>query len=366
LTIVGEKFAPPDFKTLALSDKADADQNEYVVSRPSQLLEVAYAPLAHALQGRLEAPAYVFPYDWRYSVVESAQDLVQFVKRLQRKTIPSLDNKWDGRFDFAVHSMGGLVLRAFLAAWQRSETPNPLPLGQVVFIATPHLGSLDAAVALISGETSLFGGRKEMRKLARTFPSVYELLPRFPGAIVRGGAELDIFEENNWQRNTVEPDERKSGFDVQRFHLVVAKETLTRLPLPEDPPYNIPPSDQLVIFGNKPNSVLVEVEVGPAPDNWYNFDEAKKGPGDDVVPVRSALLDGVAAVEIHVDDVSYFHPLERGMAATDLHAFLPALDEVATVVGRFFGGERGPGLLPLGLPVTRYHEPRQWHAEVSG
>src|SRR5262249_47039095 len=100
LTIIGEKFTPPDFKTLALDEKADADLNEYVVSRPSQLLKVAYAPLAQALQGRLEAPAYVFPYDWRYSIVESAQELVQFIKRLRRKEMPSLKDskKWDGRF----------------------------------------------------------------------------------------------------------------------------------------------------------------------------------------------------------------------------------------------------------------------------
>ncbi len=356
LTIIGEKFTSPDFKSLALDDAADADLNEYVVSRPSQLLEVAYAPLAQALQGRLEAPAYVFPYDWRYSIVQSAQDLVQYIQRLQRKAMPSVKG-WDRLFDFAVHSMGGLVLRAFLDAWQRSGAATPPPVGQVIFIATPHLGSLDAAVALISGEAPWFGGRKELRKLARTFPSVYELLPRFPGAVVRGTTELDIFNESNWQRNTIEPDQRNSGFDVQQIHLTAAKKTLASLPMPAAPPFNLPRGDQLVVFGNKPNSVMVQVEVGPEPDRWYNFDGATRGPGDDVVPVQSARLDGVAAVEIQADDVSYFHPLERGMAASDLHAFLPALDEIATIVARFFAGERGLALLPKGLPPSRFHQP---------
>jgi len=353
LTVAGEKFTAPDFDSLALDDAAVADRNEYIVSRPAQLLEIAYGPLVQSLQGRLGVPAYVFPYDWRYSIVQSAQALVQYVRRLQQKSMSSIPG-WDFLFDFAVHSMGGLVLRAFLDAWQKSAVATPPPVGQIVFIATPHLGSLDAAVALISGETPLFGGRKELRKLARTFPAVYELLPQFPGAVVRAGNALDIFDENNWQRNTVDPDLQNSGFDVQQVHLTAAKAVLTSLPWPTDPAFRILPQDQLVIFGNKPDSVMVQVEVGPDPERIYNFDGATKGPGDDVVPVQSAHLNGVASVEIQADDVSYFHPVERGMAASDMHAFLPALDEVGTIAARFFQGTRGSALLPKGLPASRF------------
>jgi len=72
--------------------------------------------------------------------------------------------------------------------------------------------------------------------------------------------------------------------------------------------------------------------------------------------VQSAHLDGVASIEIQEGDVSYFHPIQRGMAASDMHAFLPALDEVATIVSRFFqGGRTGTELLPKGLPAARFH-----------
>ena len=353
-TIAAEKFTPPDFKTLALDDDAVADRDEYVVSRPSQLLEIAYAPLVQALQGRLDVPAYLFPYDWRYSIVQSAKALVQFVKRLKLKQMPSLP-RWDGRFDFAVHSMGGLVLRAFLAEWRASEGAGALlPVGQIVFVATPHYGSIDAVVGLISGEATWFGGRKELRKLARTFPSVYELLPQFRGAIVRGVQDLDIFQVANWQKNTVDPDAGRSGFDVEQRHLSDARAVLVSLPLPLAA--GVRPDDQLIIFGNKPAAVPVQVHVGAAPDNWYDFDNALKGPGDDVVPVVSARLDGIAAIELTPDDVSYFfHPIQRGMAMLDMHAFLPALDEVGTIVGRFFQGDRGVALLPRGLPPSRFH-----------
>ncbi|MGO9607671.1 MAG: lipase/acyltransferase domain-containing protein [Candidatus Binataceae bacterium] len=355
LTIAGEKFTAPDFNSLALDDAATADDDDQVLSRPSQLIEIAYGPLVQALQGRLNVPAYLFPYDWRYSIVHSAEALVQFVLRLQKKPMKSVPG-WDRLFDFAVHSMGGLVLRAFLDAWQRANIGTPPPVGQIVFIATPHLGSLEAATALITGETPLFGGYKELRKLARTFPAVYELLPRFPQPVVRNGAELDVFVESNWQKNTVDPDVRNSGFDVQQVHLTAAKTVLTGLPFSTDPQFKLLASDQLVIFGNKPDAVLLQVNVGPDPDKMYDFDGATKGPGDDVVPVISARLNGVASVEIQEGDVSYFHPIERGMAAADMHAFLPVLDETATIVSRFFQGARTPDqLLPKGLPMNRFY-----------
>ena len=137
LTIIGEKFTPPDFGNLALDEHAQADFSDLVLTRSSQLLEIAYSPLASALQGRLNTPAYLFPYDWRYSIAQSAEDLVIFVKRLQQKTMSSIRG-WDRLFDFTVHSMGGLVLRAFLAAWQNSGAKTPPPIGRIVFIATPQ------------------------------------------------------------------------------------------------------------------------------------------------------------------------------------------------------------------------------------
>ncbi len=80
------------------------------------------------------------------------------------------------------------------------------------------------------------------------------------------------------------------------------------------------------------------------------FDNARKGEGDDVVLVGSAKLPSVTAVQIRPEDLSYIlHPIQRAYAETDLHAFLPALDEVQTIVSAFFGGATGNALLPLNL-----------------
>jgi hypothetical protein len=352
LIVAEGKLVAPKFEDLALADHGRADRDQFVVSRASQLLAIAYAPLTSGLQGRSGVPAYLFAYDWRYSIVESARTLVGFVERLLCKDIPTIPG-WNGSFDFACHSMGGLIFRQFLAEWAAAHPRTRAPVGKVVFIATPHKGSLDAAAALITGETPIFGGQKAMRKLARTFPAVYELLP-LPGTGVmraeRGGVEIDLFVEQSWQRNTTSAVPDAHGFDVEQRHLDDARAVLQALPLPFEPRFAIPASDLLVVYGAKDDSTLARVEVGPDPDRCYRFDTATKGVGDDVVLVGSAQLPGVASVAIEPEDVSYFfHPIQRAYAETNLHAFLPAIDEVQTIVHSFFDGLTGEPILPMNL-----------------
>jgi Lecithin:cholesterol acyltransferase len=349
-TIGTSYVAAPDFDSLALGDDAAADRDERVVTRPDSLLSIAYAKLVTGLQSRTEAPAYLFPYDWRYSNGSTAKLLVGFIERLLLKKVPSLP-AWDGKFDFVCHSMGGLILRAFLAEWMNAHGGAPAPIGRVVFIATPHHGSLNAAQALIVGEGLLPGAQKDMRKLARTFPSVYELLPP-PGTHImwaeRDGVEVDLFQESNWQQNTTSAVPDRDGYDVQQQHLDAAGALLRSLPNPSDPKYGLSNDRMLVIYGAKPQSTLQTVVVGPAPVNWYDFANPRKDTGDDVVLVGSARLPGVASVAIQPDDIGW-DLLGRVYGWVELHPFLPALDEVQTIASRFLQGETGTDLLPLNI-----------------
>ncbi len=352
LVIAESKVVALDFESLALADDGRSDRNSLVVSRPSALIELAYSELVSGLQGRSGVPAYLFAYDWRYSILDSAKALVRFVETLQLKSIPNLSG-WTGDFDFACHSMGGLVFRAFLAEWRRINPTLPLPVGKVAFIATPHKGSLDAVSALVTGESPLFGGQKAMRKLARTFPGVYELLPLPANGAMwaeRQNVEVDLFVETNWQQNTTSAIPAKGNFDVVQRRLDSARQVLSNLPMPTDPTFGLATQNLLVVYGAKDNSTLQTIAVGPSPDNWYDFDNARKATGDDVVLVDSAKLPGVAAVEIRPEDMSYiFHPVQRAYANTDMHAFLPALDEVQSIVHSFFDGLAGPDVLPVNL-----------------
>lgn len=354
----------PDFDSLALDSGADVDETDFVVNRASQLLGIAYDSFVQALRGRafvptpngpLNLPVYVFPYDWRYSIARSAEKLVQYVLALQKKNLKSLaPANWDKAFDFACHSMGGLVFRQFVAAWRSAKPGAPLPINRVVFIATPHLGSVDAVESMIRGETVLFGGKKELRKLARTFPGVYELLPQAglnKTVVDEKGNPLDIFDINNWQK-TVTPDPNDpEDFDVEQAHLTGARGVLNALPDVTGPEFGLA-GRILVIYGNKPKSTLRTVSVDTGNNNWYDFDHATMGDGDQVVPVESALLAGVPSLEVQGDDVSVFNLKSHILS---LHPLLPSLDEVSSATSRFFAGQSGTALLPKGTDPTRFH-----------
>lgn len=333
----------PPFDSVALAPNGDADLADEVVTRAGQLFPIAYHGLVDALRSRFQAPVYVFPYDWRLSNAVNARRLVQFVEALQRKPLASVSG-WNHSFHFVCHSMGGLVFRQFLGAWTEAHDGTP-PVDRVAFVATPHLGSLDAVEAMIRGETSLFEGRKEMRKLARTYPSVYELLPRFPDAVVREGQPVDLFQATHWQSNVTQPTGERE--DVEQGRLDRARAFFDGLPDPRDPRFGLT-GRMLCIYGDRAESTLVQVSVQPKKDdvrNWYDFQGARKGAGDEVVPVESAKLEGVPFIAIPYSAVSYFSELTA--RALSFHAFITVLDEVQTVVSRFLQGD--PDLAPLNL-----------------
>jgi hypothetical protein len=110
----------------------------------------------------------------------------------------------------------------------------------------------------------------------------------------------------------------------------------------------------LVIYGSG-GQTLRTVTVLPALNgvtNWYDFDHAVNGEGDEVVPVDSAVLAGVPSFEVQKSDVSVFNLKSHVLS---LHALLPSLDEVASVTSRFFSGVTGPALVPKETDPRRFH-----------
>lgn len=341
----------PDLRTLALDADGKTDAALDVVNRASSLLAGPYGKLVQSLRARRSAPVYVFPYDWRYSTAVTGQLLAHFVARVRSK-MAAAQTGWDGKVDFVTHSFGGLVFRAFLAS-----SPAPKTIGQVVFITVPHRGCLDAAEAMIRGRSTLLDGRKELRKLARNLPSVYEILPTFSNAARdQTGAALDLFKLDSWQDNVTASGSagpEQNGFDVSQARLDAAKQQLASLRSATDV---VAPRDILTIYGSGPHTTLAQVQVGPAQfhTRWFDFDNAQKGDGDGLVLTTSALLPGIASIRLIQADASIFGELE---ASFSFHGYICTLDETQSIVSRFLDGQRGAAaLLPLSLPPSRYSE----------
>ena len=123
-----------------------------------------------------------FPYDWRLSNVVSA-------RRLAAAVVPALE-AWriqngdpEAKLVLVCHSMGGLVARWFLEVLGGWELTRWL-----ITVGTPYQGASNSLDALVNGLSKGLGPiRKDLTDLARSFPSMYELLPTYPCLDIGGG-----------------------------------------------------------------------------------------------------------------------------------------------------------------------------------
>ena len=111
---------------------------------------------------------FVFPYDWRLDIGITAEALKAKIESI-------IEITGNGKVDIVAHSMGGLVVKDYI------DIHGAGMLGKVLLLGTPHIGSPEAAIALLWGKpTPLLASLREMKKLARNMPSVYQLLPSSP------------------------------------------------------------------------------------------------------------------------------------------------------------------------------------------
>jgi pimeloyl-ACP methyl ester carboxylesterase len=153
---------------------------------------------------------FSFYYDWRKSNFSSAEDLARFIESKQAL---------NGEFDIVTHSMGGLVTRIYI-----HNQSSAIRVRTLLNLAVPFQGSLSVLQTLEKGwgkpANLLAGGLPKIREVVLSFPSMYELLPRYGTCCIYGvpgaGREFDILSEEFWQRYEGLPNTFKDA-DGQRF-----------------------------------------------------------------------------------------------------------------------------------------------------
>ncbi|MDN5924717.1 MAG: hypothetical protein L0H70_06930 [Xanthomonadales bacterium] len=185
--------------------------------RPFRIIRYAYGSMLDKLRAwKSPEPVYVHSYDWRKPLELSAQRLCRMAEEVSGRERAA---GRDPALSFVTHSMGGLLLRSALRL-RRPRDPFD-GIGRIVFIAPPFRGAIGAPYALVVGEKDgLFGTDEDYRRLARTFPSVYQMTPSWQAAAVNEqGHSVDLFDAANWQANVRDGGEFQSRFlaDAEAF-----------------------------------------------------------------------------------------------------------------------------------------------------
>ena len=148
-----------------------------------------YGGLLRHLRAAVPDPAQIlpFPYDWRLSNVHTAALLKTFTEQAiagRRKQTGT-----EAGVIFVCHSMGGLIARYYLEVLGGREIATKL-----ITLGTPYSGSVKAIRAL-TGSLTLPAPKitskvsTKVASVARTFPSVAELLPAYRCAHLSPGAD---------------------------------------------------------------------------------------------------------------------------------------------------------------------------------
>lgn len=195
-----------DIRTRSFLDKLgldadgtkDADINDKILPFTT---DITYEPFFSAVLERDDFGHVIFPYDWRKSLVQSAEGL-------KNRILKTYETNGNNPVHLVGHSMGGLMIRTMLMLYG-ADVWNVI--GRIAFIGTPHYGSPAIASYL---KNHLWGwdfrallGRYISRETFRTLRGVINMLPAPLGVYpdTRNGesshpcANFDMYNAAAWE-----------------------------------------------------------------------------------------------------------------------------------------------------------------------
>jgi hypothetical protein len=119
-----------------------------------------------------------FFYDFRSDLRDSGERLLTHL----------IDQRpADDRWRIVCHSQGGLLVTCASKLYARRNGDDDRAFAKLVshvaFVGVPFYGTVNAAVALLSGEALSAGFADSFKKVARTWPSLHQMLPVWRGSV---------------------------------------------------------------------------------------------------------------------------------------------------------------------------------------
>jgi pimeloyl-ACP methyl ester carboxylesterase len=188
-----------NIRELALDDDpADVDDLGDGVTAPSVIRDIHLIPGLWKIDGYTKCVEHVldtfdvergrnffeFPYDWRRDNRAAARKLARESERWLGEW-RERSGAEDAKLILIGHSMGGLVSRYFLECLDGWRTTRVL-----LTFGTPYRGSMNAVTTLAHGMRKKIGPvGLDLSALARSFTSIYQLLPTYP-CVAAGEGDL--------------------------------------------------------------------------------------------------------------------------------------------------------------------------------
>ncbi|MEQ3655620.1 MAG: alpha/beta hydrolase [Dokdonia sp.] len=324
---------------LALQRDGSSDAEIEMIVERADVENLAYSEIVNYLRS-LGYRVFIFGYDWRKSNMETAHKLELYVNKLKDKLNVN-------SFNFLTHSMGCLVVSSYFKLLGNEDNINAV-VNKVIFSVPPFLGSIESTFNLVAGKSRLFNSSDDFRKIARTFPSIYELLPVYQGAY------------------TFENTARQAQFDYANFdsywqHVpnatrkdTIAKQSLISMRLKDMGEVrsendfifdfhqikNEQLKDKLLVIVGTGEKTRVNIVIKDKVDhvvNFFDFDHPHaEGDGDGTVPHASGIAFKDSILTLKVKSRKLETWADGRFVMTDWHAFFLNNGRVQNVITRFF------------------------------
>jgi hypothetical protein len=287
--------------------------------------------------------------------------------------------------------MGGLVIGEYLAQCQASaQHPR---VRRVATLGTPHLGSIEAIVKLVTGLASLGGETpsERERETARSTPAVYQLLATFAGS-APGAPGSGLLDAANWQAGVIDslaeyvrlhavdppatkPALRTRGRQLLQQMLDRTRALRTRAAALDLAQLDLAEETWLSLVGTGAKT-REKIRWRATPDGpRFELLPAAEDAGDGTVPIEGAIppfLPRETIVALRPDDFEVFELKDLALlAAAGFHAQLPNMNLAQRLVVRHlredFRGRVWGRPLP-GVPPKTWRPaiPRKSSAEPGG
>ena len=315
-------------------------QREFVIER-ADIENMAYSEIVNYLRNQ-GYKVFIFGYDWRKSNKDTAEQLDAFIEGLRYK----LNRK---KFNFLTHSMGCLVLSAYFKMKTEKEIDGVV--NRAVFTVPPFLGSVEAAFNLLVGKSKLFNSSDDFRKIARTFPAIYELLPVYDGAYsfedAAQGQQFDPYNfDTYWQqvKNATRSDTLKKQ-DLIRHRLKELGKIRSQNHLICDMgAFGKEVRDKLLVLAGSNERTMHKIKVckeSPMPHiiNFFKFennDNRLSKEGDGTVHLDSAKPFSKKILTLKARSKKLETWANSSFIMNDWHSFFLNNGRVQNVITRFF------------------------------